>query len=65
MKQGVFDVFVSEQFHDVKDVFCSMVFHGSFPMAESVKRFLMHICRVYEVGEALQYIALCFWKLGR
>ncbi len=35
--ERVLDVFVSEQFHDVKDVFGLGVFGGGFPVSEGVE----------------------------
>jgi hypothetical protein len=39
--EGVFDVFVAEQAHDVEDVFGSVVFHGGFPVSEGVEGYLV------------------------
>jgi len=38
--EGVLDASVSEDLHDVEDVFCAVVFHGCFPVAKGVEAYL-------------------------
>jgi hypothetical protein len=40
--EGVLDVLVSEQSHDIEDVFGLMVLHGGFPMSEDVESYLQN-----------------------
>lgn len=37
--ERIVDVFVSQHFHDVENVFGFVVFHGGFPVAESVEAY--------------------------
>lgn len=45
--EGVFDVFVSEESHDVENILGLMVFHGGFPVAKSVKGYS---CKSWVLG---------------
>ena len=38
--EGVLNVFVSKNLHDVKDVFCFSVFHCCFKVSQSVEGYL-------------------------
>ena len=55
--ESVFDVFVSEGFHDVEDVFCSVVFDCAFPVAECFEGYSC-VARIFElVGEAFSLLS--------
>jgi len=45
--EGVFDVSVSEELHDVENVFCFVIFHRGFPVSECVEGYL-HYSWVFE-----------------
>ena len=47
--EGVFDVSVSEELHDVEDVFGFVIFHCGFPVSECVEGYLRYSW-VFEFG---------------
>lgn len=69
VNKGVFDVFVSEGLHDVKDILCSMVFHCAFPVAECFKGYscnswvFQFVCKAFSLlGKSVAVVVK--WHVG-
>ena len=54
--KGVLDVLVSEGFHDMKDVFGSVVFHCAFPVAECFEGYSCDAWVFQFVGKAFSLL---------
>ena len=56
--EGVLDVFVAKDLHDVKDVFGSVVFNGSFPMSKRVEGYSFQPWILQFLGDAFSLLAV-------
>ena len=56
--EGVLDVFVAKDLHDVKNVFGSVVFYGSFPMSKRVEGYSLQPWILQFLGDAFSLLAV-------